>query len=172
MLPHYVLAPLTAAALLGALSSSSSAQGSDSVPTLPLVSIRASVPETTEPLCDPDLCGAPTPAPGVFVVSRAGDLAQELMVFLRYRGTPSNGVDYVTLPASILFRPGVSALELFVEARHDILPEGDETVLAEVVPNPTIPGYDIVAQLPARIVIHDNDLPLVAVTFEQRRGGV
>jgi hypothetical protein len=127
------------------------------------VNIRASVPETSEPLCDPDLCDAPTPAPGVFVVSRAGDLTRELTVFLRYRGTASNGIDYLTLPASLLFRAGVSALELFVEARHDILPEGDETVLAELMPSPTIPSYDIVAPLPARVVIHDNDLPLVPV---------
>lgn len=162
---RYIFAPLAAVAVLGVFSSSSLAQGSgsNSVPTVPLVNIRASVPETSEPLCDPDLCDAPTPAPGVFVVSRAGDLARELTVFLRHRGTASNSVDYRMLPASVLFRGGVSAVELFVEARHDTLPEGDETVLAELMPNPTIPSYNIVAPLPARVVIHDNDLPVVPV---------
>jgi hypothetical protein len=157
MLHRFVLVPLAALAALGDFSSLSSAQ------TNPLVNIRASVPETSEPLCDPDLCDAPTPAPGVFVVSRAGDFTRELIVFLRYRGTASNSVDYRTLPASVLFREGVREVALFVEARHDILPEGDETVLAELMQNPGIPSYDIVAPLPARIVIHDNDLPLVPI---------
>src|SRR5204862_3228970 len=90
--PRCVFAPLAAVAALGVFSASSSAQGSgtNSVPTVPLVNIRTLVPETSEPVCDPDLCDAPTPAPGVFVVSRGGDLTRELTVFLRYRGTASN----------------------------------------------------------------------------------
>jgi hypothetical protein len=164
-LPRCFLLALTVIAALNELTWSTSAQGSgtDTVPTVPLVNIRASVPETSEPVCDPDLCDAPLPAPGVLVVSRAGDLSRELMVWLRYRGTASNSIDYHTLPASVLFRPGISNIELFVEATHDLLPEGDETVLAELVQAAGLPGYDIVGPLPARVVIHDNDLPLVPV---------
>jgi hypothetical protein len=139
-------------------------------PTAPLISIRATVPETREPLCDPNLCDAPTPAPGVFVVSRSGgDVNADLTVFLRYSGTASSGVDYRALPNAVVFRAGVNSVELNVEASHDTVAEGDETVVAELQPDVSLPmeQYRVdPAQAAARVVIHDNDIspePIVSI---------
>lgn len=137
----------------------------------PLVTIRATVPETHEPLCDPAICDAPTPAPGVFVVSRSGgDLNQELTVFLRYTGTASSGVDYRALPSLVVFGAGVNSVELDVEATHDTVAEGDETVVAELQPDPTLPMEEYrvdPTQAYVRVVIHDNDEPDVPlIMFE------
>ncbi len=99
----------------------------------------------------------------MIVVRRLGDLTRELTVFLRFRGTASNGVDYGTLPDSVLFPSGAGTVELFVEASHDTLVEGDETVLAELQPDPSlgpIERYRVdPSQASARVVIHDNDAP-------------
>lgn len=132
-------------------------------PTAPLISIRATVPETREPLCDPNICDAALPAPGVFVVSRSGgDANAELTVFLRYSGTATSEMDYRALPDSVVFRGGVNSVELNVEASHDTAAEGDETVVAELQPDPSLPMEEYrvdPAQAAARVVIHDNDLP-------------
>ena len=136
--------------------------------TAPLVTIRAAVPETHEPLCDPAICDAPTPAPGVFVVSRSGgDVNQELTVFLRYTGTASSGADYGALPGSVVFGAGVNSVELNVEPTHDTVVEGDETVVAELQADPTLPMEEYrvdPTQAYTRVVIHDNyepDIPLI-----------
>src|SRR5260221_2857437 len=71
----------------------------DVVPLIPVMGIRATVPETREPFCDPAVCDAAIPAPGVFVVSRrGGDPARELTVLLTYEGTATSGADYPALP--------------------------------------------------------------------------
>jgi hypothetical protein len=134
------------------------------LPSIPIISIRAVVPETREPLCDPAICDAALPAPGVFVVSRVGgDPNSELTVFLRYAGTASSELDYRPPPGQVLFAAGVQTVELLVEASHDTLMEGDETAVAEVQPDPSlgpIERYRVdPAQSLAQVVIHDNDLP-------------
>ena len=132
--------------------------------TSPLISIRATVPETREPLCDPNICDAALPAPGVFVVTRSGgDLNQELSVFVGYSGTATSASDYGALANPIVFRAGASTVELHVGATHDTVAEGDETVVAELRPDPNLgplQRYRVdPAQSVARVVIHDNDVP-------------
>jgi len=133
-------------------------------PTAPIVSIRASQPVTTEPLCDPAICDAALPAPGVFVVSRhGGDLSRELSVPIRFQGTAMSGADYRALPEFVVFGAGAGSVELLVEASHDTLIEGDETVVAELQPDPTLGPFERHRvdpnQSSARVVIHDNDVP-------------
>lgn len=132
--------------------------------TASIVSIRASQPVTTEPLCDPAICDAPVPAPGVFVISRqGGDISRELSVPIRVQGTATSGVDYAALPSFVVFGAGASTVELLVEASHDTLIEGDEAVVAELQPDPTLGPFERYRvdpnQASARVVIHDNDLP-------------
>jgi hypothetical protein len=108
------------------------------------------------------------PAPGVFVVSRSGgNLGSELAILMNYRGTATSDLDYGALPISVLFPAGASTVELFVEASHDTLPEGDETVVAEIQPDPSlgpIERYRVDKEQPsARVVIHDNDVPSMPV---------
>ena len=83
----------------------------------PLISLRASVPETREPFCDPAICDAAPPPPGVFVLTRkGGDVARELSVMILVSGSASNGVDYASLPGFVQFRAGSETAELYVEA--------------------------------------------------------
>ena len=148
-------------------SNSSVAEGASGVlPSVPTISIRATVPETREPFCDPAICDAAPPPPGVFVVSRrGGDLTRELSVLLTYEGTASNGVDYAQLPGFVLFPAGAASVELFVEGAYDRLPEGDETVVARLQPDPSLGPIERYRLDPlqsvARVLLHDNETPLV-----------
>lgn len=128
------------------------------------ISIRARVPETREPFCDPMICDAAPPPPGVFVLSRrGGDPTRELGVMVGFGGSASNGVDYAELPTWVVFRAGAFTAELFVEATYDLKPEGDELVVAQILPDPTmgpLARYTVdLAQSAARVIIHDNEPP-------------
>lgn len=135
---------------------------------VPVVSIRASASETREPYCDPAICDAALPAPGVFIVTRrGGDLARELFVSMGYAGTAVGGSDYPALPSFVSFRAGEESVELFAVAAYDLIPEGDETVVAQVQPDPTmgpVERYRVdPAQSTARVIIHDNEAPTAPV---------
>jgi hypothetical protein len=136
----------------------------NSITNVPIVSIRAAAPETREPFCDPAICDAALPAPGVFVVTRrGGDLARELAVSMAYSGTATSGADYPALPGFVNFGAGQASVELRVEAAYDQLPEGDETVVAQVLPDPSlgpIERYRVdPLQAAARVIIHDHEAP-------------
>jgi len=157
------LAALLAIAAQGSLLGPVRAQSSIGN-SVPVVSIRATVPETREPFCDPAICDAALPAPGVFVVTRlGGDLTRELFVSMGYAGTATSGTDYPALPSFVTFRAGEGSVELLVEAAYDKLSEGDETVVAQVLPDPTlgpIERYRVdPPQSAARVVIRDNEAP-------------
>src|SRR6185295_1863499 len=103
---------------------------------VPVIAIEAVRAETAEPLCPPDTCLAPVPAPGVFVISRrGGDLTLRLAGPLRTGGTASNGVDYSELPGFVLVADNQTTIELKVPALFDELAEGDETALVELLPD-------------------------------------
>ena len=161
-----VTVTILAAAGLGITSPPSPAADASTgdLPAVPLISIRAPIPETREPLCDPAICDAALPAPGVFVVSRrGGDLRLELSVFLTSEGTATEGADYPALPWNIFFAAGVDSVKLLVEAAYDKLPEGDETVVARLQPDPSLGPIERYrldpAQAVAKLVIHDNETP-------------
>ena len=157
------LAALLAIAATGSIPTPARAQNPISN-LVPVISIRALAAETREPFCDPAVCDAALPAPGVFVVTRrGGDLARELFVSLSYAGTATGGTDYPALPGFVSFRAGEASVKLLVEAAYDRMSEGDETVVAQVLPDPTmgpIERYRVDAtQASARVVIHDNEAP-------------
>lgn len=134
------------------------------LPLVPVVSLRATRAETREPLCDPALCDAAVPAPGVFLLSRSGaDLTSALSVLIQYTGTASNGTDYDSLPAFTTIPAGQESVEVLVSPRFDALVEGDETVLAALQPDPSmgpIERYRVdPTQGTATVVIHDREAP-------------
>jgi len=140
----------------------------NSITNIPVISIRASVPETREPFCDPAICDAALPAPAVFVVTRrGGDLTRELSISLGYSGTATSGADYPALPNFVVFRAGQASVELPVEAAYDRLREGDEYVVAQVQPDPSLGPVERYrvdpAQSTARVVIHDNEAPVESI---------
>lgn len=135
-------------------------------PGIPVIGVRAAVPETREPFCDPAICDAAPPPPAVFVLVRlGGDLTRELSVSVGFAGSASNGVDYAELPGFVVFRAGASSAEVRVMAAFDQKVEGDEGVVLEVLPDPSmgpIARYTVdPLRAAARVVIHDGDSPVL-----------
>ena len=138
------------------------------VPVVPVVSIRATRPETQEPVCPPDTCLAPTPAPGVFTIARrGGDLTRGLTVLLRSGGSALPRADYDPLPEWIEVPAGQESVELHVNARFDEVMEGDETVIAALLPDPSLGPVERYrvdpAQAAARVVILDRTPPVIPI---------
>ena len=78
------------------------------------------------------------PNNGLFVIKRTGPLELPLTVTLRIGGS-ANGdstkgpVDYLAIPRTISFAPGVDRYEIEVDAINDNILEGDETVRITIV---------------------------------------
>ena len=133
---------------------------------LPVVSIAATTPETTEP------SPIARVAPGVFTITREGTASEPLILFIELTGTAVLGQDYDGFPQLVTIPAGVTSQQILVSALDDPLIEGDESVVATISPTPPIdslPNYRIDPQEnQATIVIHDNegpaDLPVVSLT--------
>lgn len=61
-----------------------------------------------------------------------GNPLVELVAYLAYSGTATNGVDYTLLPDSVVFPPGVMTISLPLDAFDDGILEGTETVHMEI----------------------------------------
>ena len=116
---------------------------------LPVVTIRATDPEASEP-------GANT---GMFLLNRAGSTNLALSVFLQIGGTAFSGLDYAAIPTWILVPAGVRELQIPVRPIDDLLYEGVETVEARLVYPLTMPPIAYVIGSPSNAVvsIYDND---------------
>lgn len=147
------------------------AQGLIVLPTVPTISIQATLAETREPFCDPAICDAAPPPPGVIRVTRdGGNLSQGLSVFVAYEGTANNGVDYAKLPDIVQFPAGAKSVDLYVDAAFDLLAEGDEIVVAKLLPDPSMGPIGLyqlnAAQSAARVLIRDREMsiePLLSI---------
>lgn len=124
-------------------------------PSLPIVSIKATTFETTEPSPNTRV------KPGVFTLHRTGDTGAPLTVSLLYDGSATPGVDYEALPKSVTFAAGEADVTLLVQAFEDNLPEGLETVAAILIGDrfDRIPDhvFDPGASA-AKILIHDSNV--------------
>ena len=120
---------------------------------LPLVSLTASVPQTSEP--------GPTirVIPGAFTLKRDSGIERELTVYLAYDGSATPDVDYDALPKTVTFAPGVGAVDLSVVALQDSLVEGVESVVASLID----PGFD---RLPDHVI--DPDLNTAKVLIQDQ----
>lgn len=93
------------------------------VPPLPVVTIQATDPHSSEP-------GVLTVIdPGVFTVNRIGETNLDLLVHYSIRGTASNGVDYAFLSNSVVIPAGRHSAPVTLMPLHDNLIEGTETVV-------------------------------------------
>lgn len=129
--------------------------------TLPIVSIAATTPETSEP------SPLARVAPGVFTLSRTGDPTTALTVYLAVGGTANPESDYQALPQVVTFEAGATSTKLLVSALDDELVEPDETVVAELIYppdlSPALPKYAIDRERRvARVIIHDSDVATAA----------
>jgi hypothetical protein len=126
---------------------------------LPVVSIEATVPETSEP--------SPTVRirPGAFTLSRTGDASQPLKVLLRIEGTATPDADYTRIENVAEFPAGSAQIDILVQAIDDDLVEGDETVALILTQSPTanVPTYSIDPNKnAAKVLIHDSDKAALA----------
>jgi hypothetical protein len=116
----------------------------------PVVTIYATDPSATEE----------GPTTGTFTVHRAGATNLEVLVFYQLGGTAQNGIDYVTLPGTVNIAAGATAAEIVVTPIDDMLIEGNESVIARIVPSPIVgplPTYRIGWPSNAVVTIADND---------------
>ena len=99
---------------------------------------------------------------GVFTVSRTGATEASLLVFYELSGTARNGVDYLELPRTITIPAGAASASITVKPIDDSLAEGTETVVATLVPSPTlspIEPYRVGFPSSDVILLADNDSP-------------
>src|SRR5262245_48844194 len=83
--------------------------------------------------------------PGTFTVNRAGPTNFGVLVFYHLSGTASNGIDYERLGGTVSIPAGDRAASFSVKPIDDTLVEGDESVVAEIIPSPldcATCGYD------------------------------
>lgn len=96
------------------------------------------------------------PNTATFRIRRSGRTNDPLTVFLSYRGTASNGVDYAELPTSVTIPPGRRGTRLIVTPIDDRRPERTETVIARLEDSH---HYDLGRRRRAGAIIVDNDAP-------------
>jgi len=90
--------------------------------------------------------------PGIFTVSRVGDITSVLSVFLSIGGTAANGADYAALPTIVVMPANVPSVEVTVVPVRDAFPEGEETVEVSILPDP---AYLVGAVSSATIFVQD-----------------
>ncbi len=124
-----------------------------------VVSIESSVPEIWEPY--------PEGLAGKFTVRRTGQIDSELTVAVAFGGTATPGLDYTAETNSVRFLRGQSEVVRYVEARPDDVVEPTETVIMQLVAQPSLYTVDP-AKANATVAIRDRDsLPTVSIEATQ-----
>jgi hypothetical protein len=96
-----------------------------------------------------------------FTISRTGDTTDPLIVNYRVGGTATAGLDYETLPGTVLIPAGQSSVTVPVTALDDLLGEQTETLLITLAGNSV---YDVREAYGISIeVLDDGDLPSATV---------
>src|SRR5258706_5048971 len=101
---------------------------------------------------------------GIFTVSRGDFTNGEMHVYYEIGGTASNGVDYASIPDSVVIPAGAHAANIIIKPIDDSLVEGTETVALTLLPPaciaifPPPPGcYQVGWPSNAVVFIEDND---------------
>ena len=97
---------------------------------------------------------ADTDPPVMYLLNRAGNIRSFISVNLSVRGTASNGVDYVPIPAQVIFPPGVTQRFITNSWLDDTLLETNEFLDVSITP-----GLNYIAGATSNAVITllDND---------------
>ncbi|MFX3681394.1 MAG: DUF1800 family protein [bacterium] len=74
-------------------------------------------------------------APGIFTLSRTGDLSQPLTVTLGAAGSAVMGTDYVFIPLQVTFAPGESTATISIDAySNTVSTDSSKTVILSIKP--------------------------------------
>ena len=101
---------------------------------------------------------------GVFRLIRTGDPKYDFTAYLAVGGTATYGVDYPGFPTNIYFTCGMTSIDLFVTPTNDLIADGNESVIASILPNPS---YTVLSPSNASLTIIDagtNATPQVLIT--------
>ena len=90
---------------------------------------------------------------GEFTFTRSGPVNFPLEVRYGLGGSAVNGFDYVSLPGTLVFPPGVASIAVPVRPNPDLQNEGTDTVVVTVVAGT---GYTLGAQTNATVSITDS----------------
>jgi hypothetical protein len=141
--------------LVGVTAGSTSLLAQNSGDTTPANGIRVPVVTVTAPDPVADESGTNT---GMFAVQRSGGTNLPLLVFFRLGGAASNGVDYQTLPETVVIPEGAWSVPIVVSPIEDGQDEGNkvETVVLQLMPSPVmspIPTYVVGTPSSATVTI-------------------
>ncbi len=98
-------------------------------------------------------------APGVFTLTREGELSAPLTVNYTLSGTAVNGVDYTNLTGSVVFPASVATAQLYVQAVGDAESEPTETVILTLTPS-----NDYKVRGTPMVQIVDTNTPMLTLT--------
>ena len=101
-----------------------------------------------------------TPNPGIFTLTRTGDVSQAITVNYTLSGTATNGTDYSSLPGTVSFAAGSSNTTVTVTPIDDNIFEGTETAILTLT---TGTDYNLDVANSATVNIADNDLPSISL---------
>lgn len=104
--------------------------------------------------------------PCVFTVYRGGDTNNPINVFYALSGTASNGIDYVTLPNSVLIPAGVGSAQITVMPIAEPLPDPPETVVLQLTGPPGLSPLTYLIGTPSKAVVTIQGIkpPQVSIT--------
>jgi uncharacterized repeat protein (TIGR01451 family)/uncharacterized delta-60 repeat protein len=103
-------------------------------------------------------------SPAAFIVSRSGPLDQPLQVNYLLGGTATNGIDFRSLPGSVVIPAGSDFARVEISALPDAVLEGRESVILQISSST---AYNVGRTGSATVWIADASEPLV---FLQRTG--
>jgi surface antigen len=98
--------------------------------------------------------------PGLFTLTRSGNIASALTVGYTISGTATNGADYSALSGTVTFAAGNSNAVVNLNVIDDGVFEGNETVALTLVANA---AYTLGTGTSGTVTIADNDLPTITV---------
>jgi Calx-beta domain/Ser-Thr-rich glycosyl-phosphatidyl-inositol-anchored membrane family len=130
--------------------------------TLPTITISASDANAAETIA------GQTANPGLFTLTRTGNIASSLAVNYTISGTATNGTDYQTLTNSIIFAAGLSTAIINVTPSDDTVFEGNETVILNLA---TSANYTLGTAKTATVNLVDNDKPTISISATDASGG-
>jgi hypothetical protein len=100
---------------------------------------------------------------GSFTITRTGDVSQPLTVYYQVSGTASNGVDFTSLPGSVVIPASSSSVDVPVSPINDSLAEVTETVVLSLLPKAYV--YDLGLNTFATLNLVDDGDTSVVVTL-------
>ncbi|MBD2694007.1 beta strand repeat-containing protein, partial [Anabaena catenula] len=130
--------------------------------TLSTITISASDANAAETIA------GQTANPGLFTLTRAGDIASSLAVNYTISGTATNGTDYQTLTNSITFAAGLSTAIINVTPSDDTVFEGNETIILNLASSA---NYILGTTKTATVNLVDNDKPTITISATDTSAG-